>query len=846
MGEQGLQRLGDFEIIREIGRGGMGVVYEARQVSLNRKVALKLLSNAMGLTPKAVQRFHREAEAAAKLHHTNIVPVYATGEVDGTYFYAMELIDGPSLDRVIRQLRAGADEALDNLKLSSEADSISGLVQTGPYVESSTDTNATGELSSSSLGSNSGHFDTVARMVAEVADALEYAHQLGVIHRDIKPSNLLLSSVGRLSVNDFGLARLLEQPGLTMTGEFVGTPAYMSPEQITAGRAPLDHRTDIYSLGATLYELLTLSRPFSGERRDQVIAQIMHKEPKAPRKVNRKVPVDLETICLKAMEKDPDKRYQSARALAEDLRRYLNRFAISARRAGPIERSRKWAKRHPGLCAGLACALLAIIVASYFAFQAYRSEEQRHAEIEHLQQQELAEKRQNALDKALLVAMTGDMAEAERVIIEAEKMGASTGQVRMLRGQVALHGGNYQQAVQHLEQAVELLPQNVAAMSMLATAYSEISHWQKYSATMREADRLSPRTPEDYLFLGHALSQVWDYERGLELMEEAFRRRPSLVARLLLADARTQKASDLTDVKKAEKYLVNAVQDVDPLKRLLPGNSMVLWTSFYANHSLALVYDETQQQEKRDQAWAKAKEDVRSLEPLDAVPDACFADWTVLRHQGKVESILDRLRQVSERPGQNVVAVSCALTMYRSKRFAETLAVLDKRRGFQLADQFRPLVLAELDGNTRRAVVACEELNAGEIDTAFLRHIAVLRVLGETSKANALDIELGKKLDLIPPRWQAFTRRILDYSAGKLSAEELLRSSAPSRVQLCTAHYLIAIELLSSGNRKKAREHFEQALLTRADGWAVWDYSWVFKGRMADDPDWPRWLPAKK
>src|SRR5262249_20859966 len=154
-------------------------------------------------------------------------------------------------------------------------------------------------LSSSSLGSGGGYFDTVAGRVADVADALDHAHQQGVIHRDIKPSNLLLSPAGPLNVNDFGLARVLEQPGMTMTGEFVGTPAYMSPEQIAAGRTPLDHRTDLYSLGATLYELLTLQPPFTGERRDQVLAQILHKEPKALRRVNPRVPVDLETICLK-------------------------------------------------------------------------------------------------------------------------------------------------------------------------------------------------------------------------------------------------------------------------------------------------------------------------------------------------------------------------------------------------------------------------------------------------------------------------------------------------------------------------------------------------------------------
>ena len=195
-------------------------------------------------------------------------------------------------------------------------------------------------------------------MIAEVADALEYAHQQGVIHRDIKPSNLLLSPAGRLSVNDFGLARMLEQPGMTITGEIVGTPVYMSPEQITAGRIPLDHRTDIYSLGATLYELLTLQPPFGAEQRDQLLAQVIQKDPTPPRKVNGKVPVDLETICLKAMEKDPDRRYQTAGQMAEDLRRYVNRFAILARRAGPFARLQKWVMRNPALSAALAAVLV--------------------------------------------------------------------------------------------------------------------------------------------------------------------------------------------------------------------------------------------------------------------------------------------------------------------------------------------------------------------------------------------------------------------------------------------------------------------------------------------------------
>src|SRR5262245_24728135 len=215
-----------YEILGVLGRGGMGIVYDASQVSLKRRVALKVLSGSVGLTPKGVQRFRREAETAAKLHHTNIVPVYATGEEQDTYFYAMELIDGPSLDQVIGHMRASSSGQKPGFL---EKPSFSELAPTSPCGEEPVPpSGSTAGLSSSSLGSGNAYFDTVARMVAEVADALEYAHKQGVVHRDLKPSNLLLAPTGRLSLTDFGLARVLQQPGMTLSGEFVGTPAYMS------------------------------------------------------------------------------------------------------------------------------------------------------------------------------------------------------------------------------------------------------------------------------------------------------------------------------------------------------------------------------------------------------------------------------------------------------------------------------------------------------------------------------------------------------------------------------------------------------------------------------------------
>lgn len=583
------QRLGDFEILREIGRGGMGVVYEARQVSLNRKVALKVLSGALGLTAKAVQRFRREAEAAAKLHHTNIVPVYATGEQDGTHFYAMELIDGPSLDHVIRQMRQANKPSPAADLTGPEGTDAGGSPQlgaTGPYVG---DTSATNALTSSALSSDGHYFDSVARMVAEVADALEYAHQQGIIHRDIKPANLLLSPSGRLSINDFGLARLLEQPGMTLTGEFVGTLRYMSPEQIAVGRIPQDHRTDIYSLGATLYEVLTLEPPHQGKSREQVLAHIVQKEPKAPRRIQSRVPVDLETICLKCLEKDPDRRYQTAGQVAEDLRRYVNRFAISARRAGPVQRLVKWVRRRPAVAASLGCVLLAVCLMLAFAYQARRAEKQRAEEEESHRLYLLDEKIRNAY----MAAMTGDLKKTDDAIKEIEERGGSTGQVRLLRGMVSFFRGDIASSISELDQAVKLLPESVAARALLSFANCTKGDYGPAVQHLKELESLSASSAEDYLFKG--LAQEGLAQEGLANLDEGIRQRNSALGRALRARARATRAVDTADQKGVEE----ALADADAAWLMMPDNPYVLHVSIQVRTIAAFMYREAELREKQ-------------------------------------------------------------------------------------------------------------------------------------------------------------------------------------------------------------------------------------------------------
>jgi eukaryotic-like serine/threonine-protein kinase len=355
--------LGDFHIVREIGRGGMGIVYEAVQRSLGRRVALKVLPFAAALDSRQLQRFRNEAQAAAHLHHQNIVPVYAVGSERGVHFYAMQLIEGQNLAALIASL---APRASDPPPTAFQADTRSAL---------------SAQLTTQRSQRNGDCFRTIAELVAQAADGLDYAHGLGIVHRDIKPANLLVDDRRNVWITDFGLAQFQASAGLTQTGDLLGTLRYMSPEQAAGLRVPTDHRTDVYSLGATLYELLTLQPIFDGEDRQALLQQIMHAEPRPPRSIDRSIPVELETIVHKAIAKAPAERYGTARDLADDLRRYLRYEPIRARRATLMQHGRKWLRRHPSIVGSAVVLLVLMTAGSLLSAWLIRGEQEktRHA-----------------------------------------------------------------------------------------------------------------------------------------------------------------------------------------------------------------------------------------------------------------------------------------------------------------------------------------------------------------------------------------------------------------------------------------------------------------------------------
>jgi TolB-like protein/tRNA A-37 threonylcarbamoyl transferase component Bud32 len=305
---------GDYELLEEIGRGGQGVVYRARQKSLNRTVALKVISHGHWASEAHLRRFRVEAEAAARLEHPCIVPIYEIGERDGACYFSMKRVEGGQLDEVVRREPMSIRRATE--------------------------------------------------LIAKLARTMQFAHERGIVHRDIKPGNVLLDKNGEPHLTDFGLARLVEtESTVTRTMEVLGTPSYMAPEQAAGQTAQLTRAADIYALGAVFYQLLTGQPPFAGDTTYETIRLVLETEPRKPRLWNSKVDVDLETICLKCLEKDPQRRYSSALELAEDLERWLRHEPIRARRSGMITRGRKWMRRNPVLAAvtPLVIALVAVV-----------------------------------------------------------------------------------------------------------------------------------------------------------------------------------------------------------------------------------------------------------------------------------------------------------------------------------------------------------------------------------------------------------------------------------------------------------------------------------------------------
>jgi tetratricopeptide (TPR) repeat protein len=794
---ESLPDFGQLERIRYIGHGGMGVVYKAFDRGLGIDVALKTVLPHRLSNPKVVRIFHTEPRSMARLKHPHIVHVYHVHEHEGRPYFTMTLIKGASLDCRLEEFCQAPRRA--------------------------------------------------AELLVKVALAVHHAHERGFLHRDLKPANIMLDVGGEPHVTDFGLAKqtstgecLVEMPAQmdTVSRVFkgiVGSIQYMSPEQATPGK---EARTvsDVYGLGATLYALLTGRPPFQAETVEDTLKLVRDGKPKPPGEIRRGLPRDLEAICLKCLKKKPDDRYGTAKDLADDLERFLRGEPVTARPASALRKLWMWACRRPAqaIAASLtALFLVALLAVGNFAWRDHIAHETHLADT---------------IDKALTAAMSGDLDAADQAVADAERAGASTGQVHMLRGQIALHRGKSQDARQHLEEAVRLLPKSVAARGMLAAAYAYDGDWVRYDQMIQEMEQLTPSTPEDFLFKGYAEANL-DPALGLQTITQAFDRRPmmGIAARLLRAEVRAFVAQDTDDLGEAE----GAVQDAKYAKESLPNNPAALWVSLEAHLAKAGVHEHRDEPKQREAELELAGKDADELKRFTELPEAVVYRWLYFREVRKEEEVLDELRQASRDTDHVYVTFCCALTLYRRGNpgdFEEALGVLEKRHR-TYNDRLRPFVLAELDHPNKhdwpsRAKKATEDFAAWSQDGAAIMDTqTVLCLLRKKEDA----VKASKKLKSEPSRFYTLRSKplqlCLDYNAGDLTADELLKGAGHSRWDQCLAHFYIAMTKLAEGDRSGAREHFDKAIKTRAIGWGVYDMSWVFQARLAKDPNWPPWIP---
>lgn len=871
-------RLGDFEILDELGRGGMGVVYRARQVSLDRQVALKVLPTFSRRGRAAIQRFRTEAMAAARLHHTNIVPVYAQGEDQGRFFYAMELVEGGSLDQAIRsrsRILSPSNPTLSALVATDHAHTAETQVLTprsGSVESPAISPDVRTDLRS--LRRTRADFIHLARLVAEVADGLHHAHEAGVIHRDIKPQNLLIGRDGALHITDFGLARLADGPAVTMSGEVMGTPAYLSPEQITADQGAIDHRTDVYSLGVTLYELLTLRRPFEGETRDQILTGIRTVEPAPPRQFDPHVPAELQTICLKAMEKDRTRRFANAHEMAEELRRFAEGRPIRSRPAGPIVKAAKWARRHRAATTAIvSLAIIAALVAGLSALASAKRKERAD--------RVLAEAR----DKVVYLNYTSS--DADALIANAEELGASpleTGILQSLRGIFDRHDRSARQhAVDRLEGLVRDNPTSAKAIYLLACALDrrgsgegETSDKARSGQLIEQADAMGSDSAEAWFYRGLALH--WENpDEAIESYENA------RALRLADGDVFLQATLQLARARNQRMYATRGIDDlsatVGALEQLVDYGVYGSYPYYLLSttHRLAAeIYRGSEGTRADDdavtehfEAALEAARKGQGVEPDN--PSPVSAEALCLESMGDLEgAIAAHTRSIelaTNESGENSDYREryCEAHHYRWRlnywvgAFDAALHDIDVHRSCEavaddtiLYSHFYPaLVYAEM-GDLERAVAEAYAIAEEQPDSALhvIWTVTTLRILGRATDADdLLDARAGDVDFTIgltsrqSPQWVA---GLYDLAMGRIGENDLNKLAAgvdqPWRLEGESAFHAAALEL-GRGNRIAATKAFERSYRSFDSELRYTFCAKILLYQMRSDPTWPVWIP---
>jgi tetratricopeptide (TPR) repeat protein len=635
----------------------------------------------------------------------------------------------------------------------------------------------------------------------------------------------------------------------------MGTPMFMSPEQIAAGRAPLDHRTDIYSLGATLYQLLTLEPPFPGERREQVIAQILHKDPAPPRRINKRIPVDLETICLKALEKDPDRRYQSAGQMATDLRAYVNRFAISAKRAGPMTRTIKWCRRRPAVAALLAVVIVMSLTAGGFAYHARLSA--RDARLAAAQAHAAAKaardaEGQAALDQAMVEVFSARFDKVEPWLEKAEVLGVSPGRIRIVRGWVAYERDDLELAAHELELAAQQLPDSLAVQSLLWIVCFVAGDYVRARELEPPLYQMTPMAPEDYLYGAQATQEVWP-ERAVEWLEHLATQRPSPFVHFMLGNVRVTEL----DASHSPADIDRTLAVLNGAKAQMPANVYAVGVHAEAYLIAADIYRLHGDLRHHELAIEEVRKDVQILLSEHAGESYTYSVIAELAiYEGRWEEAAAHLRAAMRlTPTEPWVNFALPRMLYRLGRYAEALAELDAMPSRMWTSPHwgrdRAFLLAELNG-TENAERACRQWasNANPYARNVVgRHVPydIYCLLGQYSDAVEASEAFLKKLG--PPfHATRFSAALDEYICGR-STDEALLAGAGKHCERMEAHFVIGLKFLAAGDRATAIDQFARveaaaSYFSSTSYGSRWAY--LLLERLRADPTWPPWIPLKE
>ena len=846
-------RIGDFELLGEIGRGGMGVVHRARQLSLNRIVALKLLSARLVESERSVTRFLREAQAAARLHHTNIVPIYAQGREGDYFYYAMELIEGEALDRILRREREQAEA--DALSLSARQAAQAPTRRLHGAAQLLRSAASSMRLSGVTRRLRRPRdYKRIARLLAGVAEGLHCAHQQGVIHRDIKPQNLLLGPDDQLHITDFGLARIRDEPTLTRSTEVVGTPAYMAPEQITGRSENIDARTDVYALGVTLYELLTLRRPFHGETYDQTLHQILHRQPLPPRRIDPHIPRDLETICLRALEKEPQRRFPTAADLARDLRRYADDYPITSRRVGPLGKAARWVRRHPARTSAIGAGVLVIILAPLLWVAVSDS---GRAQV-----------------SAALEVLLEDYREQQRCLARlgwAARLAGDRPRYDLVRAFAHVRTSP-QQTVEILERLLRDHPDHADAHYLLAWAYARLTQtrgvelWTDAQRHIRLGDAHEPRaSAAGWFFRGQA---VW----GLDPVEAEQTFDRAIDARDNFTQAILHQCRAMNQIMYTQRDLTYYRKALARLETLIRGQSAKAYPRYLLaiTHLLAAeIYQAAGQFQQAASAYADCLDAARAAQAVEpASPRGYAAEAGYWESLGQFQPAIDAWNRLDAPPVQaspSDRAERCEYQMrlhfwlaqyaqaerMRAARYSSA-AGYDPDQLYNADEAFYAALIAASAGDptqAQRALAAGAQHATGRPE-CLLRLAAAYQALGRVPPPALLPPDVPNDARLSPgwsPAWVAtlirFLRGELDWDAVAAASTLEIQRNDDARLRMAGAWFFRGICELAAGRRDAAVRSLRKAC-EQYDNENYCFRAKLLLVKLETDPTWPSWLPA--